>query len=66
MSRSEDGTLHCDMSFACKEEVTMLEDKGWVYCTSHGIMRRMDQRRVRKLRSHELNRLRAGKPLTKY
>jgi len=56
----------CDMGQGCAEPVTMLEEKGWVYCTSHGQMRRMHGRRARKLRPHELNRLKRGEQIAKY
>lgn len=59
-------TLQCDMRDECKNDVTMLEEKGWVYCENHGLQRRAGGRRVRKLRPHELNRLKAGKQLTRY
>lgn len=56
----------CDMGQGCDKDVSMIEDKGWVYCTSHGLMRRMNQRRVRKLRPHELNRLKKGQQIERY
>lgn len=57
--------LLCDMESGCTGEVTMLDDKGYVYCTDHGLQRR-GWRLCRKLRPHELNRLRRGEPLKGY
>lgn len=57
--------LRCTMSRACTEPVTYLDDKGYVYCTAHGLARQAS-RRCRKLRPHELRRLQAGNPLTEY
>lgn len=58
-------TLRCDMTHECTEPVTHVDNKGYIYCTAHGISRR-DVRPCRKLRPHELNRLRKGQPLTRY
>ncbi len=57
--------LTCDMEADCVQEITHLDDKGYVYCTPHGIERQLD-RRCRKLRPHELNRLTHGEPLAHY
>lgn len=59
-------TLRCEMDRECKDAPTMLEDKGWVYCTRHGMMRRGYSHRVRKLRPHELNRLKKGQQIERY
>jgi hypothetical protein len=53
------------MDEECSKEVTMIDDKGFVYCGDDGLLRR-DWRRCRKLRPHELNRLRRGEPLRAY
>lgn len=57
--------LACDMTDDCQTPVTMIDDKGYVYCTDHGLERR-DWRPCRKLRDHEVNRLNRGEPLAHY
>ena len=57
--------LKCDMAETCSQPVTHIDDKGYVYCTHHGIQRR-DWRRCRKLRPHELRRLERGETLKSY
>ena len=57
--------LRCDMTAGCLEPVTHLDNKGYVYCTQHGIERR-DCRPCRKLRAHELRKLEQGEPLKRY
>lgn len=61
------GTLDlvCDMTDNCDREVTMIDDSGFVYCTSHGLDRR-SWKRCRKMRRHELNRLARGDVLAHY
>lgn len=49
----------------CAAEVTHIDDKGFAYCTAHGEQRRQ-YRRCRKLRPHELARLKRGEALTRY
>lgn len=46
-------------------EVAMIDQAGFVYCEPCG-MRRRDGEPCRKLRPHELNRLRAGKTIGRY
>lgn len=58
------GKLVCDM-IDCTDDVTHLDNNGFVYCTKHGLRRR-DWKPCRKLRSHELNRLRRGQQVTRY
>lgn len=58
--------IRCDMADDCMEDVTMLDDKGYVYCEAHGLERRDVGYRSRKLRPHELNRLKRGDTLTRY
>lgn len=60
----DQGVLFCDMG-DCNRMVTHIDEKGYVYCTDHGIERR-SWKRCRKLRPHELRRLRRGEPLTHY
>ena len=57
--------LKCDMLTDCTAEVTHIDEKGWVYCTEHGLIRR-DYMRCRKLRPWELHILTGGNPLRKY
>lgn len=59
------GDISCDMHDDCWAEVTMIDDKGWIYCTTHGVSRR-PQRKCRKLRPHELRRLRRGGKISRY
>ena len=66
MSRREDGTLQCDMTEDCTAEVTMIDDKGWVYCANHGWVRKNTGRLCRQLRTYEVNRLRRGEQITRY
>lgn len=58
--------LRCDARAACDDPVAYIDDKGFVYCTTHGVARQAGGRRCRKLRPHELRRLQAGDPLTQY
>lgn len=63
-----DGVTHqliCDGVERCHATVTHIDNKGYVYCTEHGLERRM-YRPCRKLRAWEMNRLRKGEPLRKY
>ncbi len=56
--------LRCDTE-GCVEPVTHIDSKGFIYCTDHGQTRRHYQR-CRKLRPHELNRLRRGEQVKRY
>lgn len=57
--------LRCDMVKGCKEMVTHIDDKGYVYCKPHGIQRK-SYRSCRLLTSSELKQLKAGLPLASY
>lgn len=57
--------LRCDREKDCTAPIAYIDEKGYIYCTAHGVMRRM-YRRCRKLTAPELQRLQAGEPLTKY
>ncbi len=59
-------TLKCDMRVDCKEPVTHLDNKGYVYCTGHGEQRRSHDIPCRKLRSHEITKLTRGETIKKY
>jgi hypothetical protein len=55
----------CDMHADCDQPVAMLDQKGYVYCAVHGASRQTSQP-CRKLRPHELNRLRRGELIERY
>jgi len=65
MSWGPENSLHCDMHSNCQGHVAMIDSGGYVYCEPHGLDRRMSHS-CRKLRPHELNRLRRGEPVTRY
>lgn len=46
--------------------VAYIDEKGFAYCAVCGPIRKGSGRRCRKLRLHEIRRLEAGKPLTRY
>lgn len=58
--------LKCDMHHTCHNTVTHLDDKGFVYCLSHGRDRQASGIRCRKLAMWELKRLQAGLTLPSY
>ena len=49
----------------CSREVTMLDEKGYVYCADCGAERKATHR-CRKLTRGELSRLQRGMPLERY
>ena len=55
----------CDMDGKCEEPVTHIDDHGFIYCAKHGEQRKQ-WRRCRKLRPHEVNRIKRGEPVTRY
>jgi hypothetical protein len=55
-------TLHCDMEKNCKEPVSMIDNKGFVYCTKHGERRKMDVG-TRKLKPAEIKKLEKGESI---
>lgn len=59
------GALKCDMKRECKQAVTYIDNKGYAYCTEHGVERR-SYRPCRKLAPGELEQLKAGIPLASY
>lgn len=65
MTTSTDVSLTCEMDDACTEPVTHIDNKGFIYCTDHGVDRRWWVP-CRKLRPHELNRLRRGEQVRRY
>lgn len=61
----KDGKLHCDMKEDCEKPVSMIDEKGYVYCAEHGNQRKGSMR-CRNLSSSEKQQLESGKPLSKY
>lgn len=64
-----DGQLKCDMKKDCSEQITHIDEKGFIYCREHGRQRKNYGRyamKCRQLRPFELNQLKAGKPLRRY
>lgn len=59
------GAMQCDQNDDCSADVTHIDDKGYVYCTEHGLDRRA-VRPCRKLRDWEVKRLEAGLTLVRY
>lgn len=49
--------LTCDMRHDCAAPVTHVDEKGWLYCATHGPDRRAGGIRCRQLRPHEIARL---------
>jgi hypothetical protein len=60
------GQIICDMSADCRAEATHIDESGFVYCPKDAERRKDSGRRARKLRPHEVNRLRRGEPLDRY
>jgi hypothetical protein len=58
-------TLRCDMKEDCINIVTKIDNKGFVYCSDCGSIRKLHTN-CRKLRPHELNALKNGKQLKSY
>jgi len=60
-------TVHCDGCdcTAINEAITYIDDKGYVYCTRHGVDRK-SVRRCRKLTPAEQRTIRSGEPIAKY
>jgi hypothetical protein len=58
-------TAACDMTRDCRQPITHIDRSGYVYCTHHGLRRRMDQP-CRKLTARELATIRNGQPVTRY
>jgi hypothetical protein len=52
-------TLRCHMESDCTAKVTYIDNKGYIYCTAHGAMRRFI-RPCRKLTVSETRRLESG------
>lgn len=53
--------LHCDMHRECTQTVTMIGNKGFVYCAQHGVSRRASgYEQTRKLTALETRTLEHG------
>lgn len=55
----------CDMDHDCTEPTTYIDENGFIYCTEHGIDRQY-WKRCRKMRPHEVNRIKRGLPVERY
>lgn len=55
-------TLKCEMHPSCPDDVTYIDDKGFIYCMRHGMARRA-HRPCRRLQTFEIQLLRAGKTI---
>ncbi len=55
----------CDMRDECKNPVTHVGDKGWIYCAEHA-RGRQGWERTRQMRKWELDILKTGGQLPKY
>lgn len=60
-----DGLPRCDMRTECTSPVTHIDESGFIYCTTHG-QARQAWKRCRKMRPHELNRIKRGEPVARY
>jgi hypothetical protein len=59
--------LRCNMETDCREPITHIDESGFIYCHTHGLDRQAGMwKRCRKLRPHELNRLKRGEQVTRY
>ena len=57
--------LKCSMHKTCEHDVSYIDEKGFVYCETHGL-RRKTYYRCRKLKPKEKKQLESGEPLKKY
>ena len=58
--------LHCDGQKACQKSITMIDEKGFIYCEYHGVDRRACGIRCRRLKPNELKTIQSGQPLKRY
>jgi len=47
----------------CNSDVVMLDDRGFIYCATHGLQRRNSGSRCRKLSPTEIKKLKRGETL---
>lgn len=68
MTTATTGQLpQCDAKHECHAEVAYIDDRGFAYCKDCGpSFQGTIWRRCRKLRPHELNRLRRGQTIERY
>lgn len=66
MERIEARALKCDMGKDCREQVTHIDAKGYIYCRKHGVSRKASGVRCRQLKPAEIKTLGAGEPLPRY
>jgi len=57
--------LKCEYCETCLNEVTNIDEKGFIYCKYHGEVRKQSKR-CRKMRVYEINRLKSGLKIKKY
>ena len=65
MDKLMNTALKCEMATDCKEAVTHIDNKGFIYCRQHGIECK-GWRPCRMLKPGELKRLKAGIPVVRY
>jgi hypothetical protein len=57
--------LKCQMQNDCKDKPSYIDVKGFIYCEHHGKQRKLTHS-CRKLSTHEVKELTAGKPLSRF
>jgi hypothetical protein len=62
---SQERVLKCDMLRTCEAPVTHIDDKGFIYCASHGQDRKAHCR-CRKLKPAEIKKLKLGGTVERY
>jgi hypothetical protein len=60
-----DSDITCDMEKDCKEPVTHIDNKGFVYCAKHGEQRKGSVP-TRKLSNQELTTIKSGERIKEY
>lgn len=55
--------LHCDMKQSCPDAVSHVDNKGFLYCTKHGVQRRANGTPCRQLRPSEIQKLVRGETI---
>jgi hypothetical protein len=55
--------LKCTMEKDCKEPVSMIDNKGFTYCTKHGERRKAGGVPCRKLKPGEIKKLENDQPI---
>lgn len=63
---NEPKVLKCDGSKTCKQIITMIDKRGFIYCSLHGLQRKNSGESCRRLRRHELSALRRGDTIKRY